>query len=75
MTAAEQYVAAAYLVVFVLVLVYVVIIAAKLQRLEQAVEDLTLAGEAVPDNPALEVPPRPAASGREQLGAVEAHLR
>jgi CcmD family protein len=73
-TAAEQYVAAAYLVVFVLVLVYVVIIAAKLQRLEQAIEDLTVAGEAVPDEPALEVP-RPAASERGQLGTVEAHLR
>ena len=75
MTAAEQYVAAAYLVVFVLVLVYVVIIAAKLQRLEQAIEDLTVAGEAVPDEPALEVPLRPAASERGQLGTVEAHLR
>ena len=41
MTPAEQYVAAAYLVVFVLVLVYVLIIAAKLQRLEQALDSLS----------------------------------
>ena len=40
MTPAEQYVAAAYLVVFVLVLLYVLIIAAKLQRLEQALDSL-----------------------------------
>ena len=40
MTAAEKYVAAAYLVVFVVVLAYVLIIAAKLQRLQREVEDL-----------------------------------
>jgi CcmD family protein len=73
-TAAEQYVAAAYLVVFAVVLVYVLIVAAKLQRLEQSLEDLTVTREAAPDAPAPEVPPRPSASEQGQLGAVEAHL-
>jgi CcmD family protein len=40
-TAAEKYVAAAYLVVFVVVLGYVLIIATKLQRLEREVAELT----------------------------------
>ena len=40
MTASEKYTAAAYLVVFVVVLAYVLIIAAKLQRLERTVADL-----------------------------------
>jgi CcmD family protein len=41
-----KYLAAAYLVVFVMVLVYVLIIAAKVQRLERQVGDLVeLAGE------------------------------
>jgi CcmD family protein len=40
MTTAEKYVTAAYCVVFALVLVYVVIIALKLQRLEREVEEL-----------------------------------
>ena len=40
MTAAEKYVAAAYLVVFATLLVYVVIIASKLARLEAALADL-----------------------------------
>jgi CcmD family protein len=40
MTASEKYTAAAYLVVFLGVLVYVVIIAAKLQRLQREVESL-----------------------------------
>ena len=40
MSAAEKYVAAAYLVVFVAVLVYVVIIAAKLGRLERELGEL-----------------------------------
>ena len=40
MTAAEKYVAAAYLVVFVTLLVYVVIIASKLARLEAALSEL-----------------------------------
>ena len=37
MTAEEKYVAAAYLVVFLVVLVYVLIIAAKVERLEREV--------------------------------------
>ena len=40
MTASEKYTAAAYLVVFIAVLVYVVIIASKLQRLHREVERL-----------------------------------
>ena len=41
MSAAEKYVAAAYLVVFVTVLAYVLIIGAKLGRLEREVAELT----------------------------------
>jgi CcmD family protein len=40
-TAAEKYVAGAYLVVFVVVLAYVLIIATKLGRLEREVAELT----------------------------------
>ena len=40
MTQSEKYTAAAYLVVFLGVLVYVVIIAAKMQRLQREVEQL-----------------------------------
>lgn len=40
MTQSEKYTAAAYLVVFLAVLVYVVIMAAKLQRLEREVAEL-----------------------------------
>ena len=40
MTTAEKYVTAAYCVVFAVVLLYVVIIAVKLDRLEREVEDL-----------------------------------
>ena len=40
MTPSEKYTAAAYLVVFVVVLAYVLIIAAKLQRLQREVEEL-----------------------------------
>ena len=40
MTTAEQYVTAAYLVVFVVVLLYVAIIATKLGRLQREVSDL-----------------------------------
>ncbi len=40
MTAAEKYVAAVYLVVFALVVLYVAIIEAKLQRLEREVAEL-----------------------------------
>jgi len=39
-TTAERYVTAAYCVVFALVLVYVVIIALKLQRLERELSEL-----------------------------------
>ena len=41
MTTEEKYVAAAYLVVFLVVLIYVVIMAAKLTRLGAAVAELT----------------------------------
>ena len=40
MTTAEKYVTAAYCVIFAAVLVYVVIIALKLQRLEHDVDEL-----------------------------------
>jgi len=40
MTSEEKYVAAAYLVVFLFVLAYVVIIATKLERLEREVAEL-----------------------------------
>lgn len=40
MSTAEKYVTAAYCVVFAVVLVYVVIIALKLQRLERDVDEL-----------------------------------
>ncbi len=40
-TAAEKYVAAAYGIVFLVVLVYVLIIALKLGRLERELDDLT----------------------------------
>ena len=40
MTASEKYTAAAYLVVFVGVLLYVLIIASKLQRLERQVTEI-----------------------------------
>jgi len=40
MTTAEKYVTAAYCVIFAVVLVYVVIIALKLQRLERDVHEL-----------------------------------
>ena len=40
MTPSEKYTAAAYLVVFVVVLAYVLIIATKLQRLEREVAEL-----------------------------------
>ena len=41
MSTEGKYVAAAYLVVFIVVLAYVLIIAAKLQRLERVVAELT----------------------------------
>jgi CcmD family protein len=49
-TPSEKYTAAAYLVVFVAVLLYVVIIASKLQRLEREVARLVeLAKQRVPN--------------------------
>ena len=41
MTTEEKYVAAVYLVVFLVLLAYVLIIALKLQRLERELADLT----------------------------------
>ena len=41
MSAEEKYVAAAYLVVFVVVLAYLLIMASKVQRLEREVAELT----------------------------------
>ena len=41
MSTEEKYVAAAYLVIFAVVLAYVVIIALKLQRLERELTELT----------------------------------
>ena len=56
MTTAEKYVTAAYCVVFGLVLLYVVIIALKLQRLEREVDELAgrvpAADEETPREPA-----------------------
>jgi len=46
MTNAEKYVTAAYCVVFALVLLYVVIIAMKLQRLEREVDELAVRRDA-----------------------------
>jgi CcmD family protein len=40
MTSEEKYVAAAYLVIFAVVLAYVVIVALKLQRLERELSEL-----------------------------------
>jgi len=48
MTTAEKYVTAAYCVVFGLVLLYVVIIALKLRRLEREVDALVARPEAEP---------------------------
>ena len=60
MSATEKYVTAAYCVVFALVLVYVLILAFKLQRLEREVDEL--AGR-VPDEDAAEAPQEPARVG------------
>jgi CcmD family protein len=49
-TNAERYVTAAYCVVFALVLLYVVIIALKLQRLEREVDVLASRKEPQPDD-------------------------
>jgi len=47
---AEKYVTAAYCVVFALVLLYVVIIALKLQRLEREVDELVARPEAAEED-------------------------
>jgi len=73
--AAEQYVAAAYLVVLVLVLTYVLIIATKLQRLERTLDDVSSTKGATPDESAPEEQTRPAASARRHRGGVEAQTR
>jgi CcmD family protein len=48
-TTAEKYVSAAYCMIFALVLLYVVIIALKLQRLEREVADLAARPEPAPE--------------------------
>ena len=60
MTTAERYVTAGYCVVFAAVLVYLLIMALKLQRLEREVDEL--AGR-VPDEDAEEAPREPASVG------------
>ena len=60
MTTAEKYVTAAYCVVFAVVLVYLLIMALKLQRLEREVDEL--AGRA-PEEDAEETPREPARVG------------
>jgi CcmD family protein len=60
MTTAEKYVTAAYCVVFALVLVYVLIIALKLQRLEREVDELA---SRVPEDEVEEAPQEPARVG------------
>ena len=50
MTTAEKYVTAAYCVVFGLVLLYVVIIALKLRRLEREVDALVARPEPAPED-------------------------
>jgi CcmD family protein len=59
-TTAEKYVTAAYCVVFALLLVYVLILALKLQRLEREVDEV--AGR-VPDEDAEETAQEPARVG------------
>ncbi len=75
MTAGEQYVAAAYLVVFVVVLAYVVIIATKLERLERALHDLSRARASRTDELGLGEPTRPAAYARAHDRAGNAQAR
>jgi CcmD family protein len=59
-TTAEKYVTAAYCVVFALVLVYVLILTLKLQRLEREVDELA---RRVPDEDAEEAAQEPARVG------------
>ena len=61
MTTAEKYVTAAYCVVFALVLVYVLIMALKLQRLEREVDEL--AGRVPAEDDAQAAPREPARVG------------
>ena len=49
MTTAETYVTAAYCVIFGFVLLYVLIIALKLRRLEREVDELALGRDAEPE--------------------------
>jgi cell division protein FtsL len=61
MTTEEKYVAAAYLVVFLVVLIYVVIMAAKLTRLGRDVSELTELARAkkrTGEQPAKAAPPK-----------------
>jgi hypothetical protein len=72
-TSAEKYVAAAYLVVFTIVLAYVLIIALKLERLDKALQDLLSEASADESDPE---PARPAAtSGRGKRRVVEPQIR
>jgi len=59
-TTAEKYVTAAYCVVFAVLLVYLVIMALKLQRLEREVDELA---DRVPEEDAEETPREPARVG------------
>jgi CcmD family protein len=59
-TTSEEYVTAAYCVVFAVVLAYVLIMALKLSRLEREVDDLA---ERVPEDDAEETPREPARVG------------
>jgi CcmD family protein len=59
-TTAEKYVTAAYCVVFAILLVYLLIMALKLQRLEREVNELA---DRVPDEDAEESPREPARVG------------
>ena len=60
MTTAEKYVTAAYCVVFAILLVYLLIMGLKLQRLEREVDELA---ERVPDEDAKESSREPARVG------------
>ena len=60
MTTAEKYVTAAYCVVFAVLLVYLLIMALKLQRLEREVDELAAS---VPDEDAGEASREPARVG------------
>ena len=55
MTTAEKYVTAAYCVIFAVVLLYVAIIALKLQRLEREVDELAHRSEEVEERETVSV--------------------